>query len=58
MLYLNPLSGAVGLLRWALVGTEHPDRRAAGDVGGRRVVLLLFGLFHFRRHEREFADII
>ena len=58
LLYVNPLSGAVGLLRWALVDTAIPTAAQLATSLAAAVVLLVFGLFHFRRREREFADII
>jgi ABC-type polysaccharide/polyol phosphate export permease len=58
VLYLNPLSGAVGLLRWALVDTQVPTAGQLATSVGAAVALLLVGLVHFRRREREFADII
>jgi ABC-type polysaccharide/polyol phosphate export permease len=58
LLYINPLSGAVGLLRWALVDTPAPTAAQLATSVVAALFLLLFGLFHFRRREREFADII
>jgi ABC-type polysaccharide/polyol phosphate export permease len=58
LLYVNPLTGAVGLLRWALVDMPAPTVGQVATSIATAVVLLLFGLFHFRRREREFADII
>ncbi len=58
LLYVNPLSGAVGLLRWALVDTSIPTAAQLATSVAAAIVLLLLGLFHFRRREREFADII
>ena len=58
VLYLNPIAGAMGLLRAAVVGTDlptAPQLLLSGVVAG---VVLVIGLFHFRRSEREFADII
>lgn len=58
LLYLNPLSGAVGLLRWALVDTAPPTAGQVLVSVASAAAMLVFGLFHFRRREREFADII
>jgi ABC-type polysaccharide/polyol phosphate export permease len=58
LLYLNPLTGAVGLLRWALVDTEVPTAGQLATSFTAALALLLVGLLHFRRREREFADII
>ncbi len=38
VLYLNPLSGAVGLLRWALVDTASADGRELATSVGAAVV--------------------
>lgn len=58
VLHLNPLAGALGLLRSGLVGSELP---AFGHVMLSMITalaVLLVGLIHFRRNEREFADIV
>ena len=58
LLYLNPFAGALGLVRSGIVGTELPT---AGQIllsSVVAVVLTFGGLLHFRRNEREFADII
>lgn len=58
LLYANPVAGALGLLRWALVGTRLPTAGQLLISIGVALVLLLLGTLHFRRTEREFADII
>lgn len=58
VLYLNPLTGALGLLRAALVNTSFPPASSVVLSIAVAAVLLLAGLLHFRRSEREFADII
>jgi lipopolysaccharide transport system permease protein len=55
LLSLNPMSGVVEGFRWCLLGHPTPDHKlalSAISVG----VLLLSGLFFFRRMERTFAD--
>jgi len=55
---LNPMAGVVEGFRWALIGkTPAPSALLAVSVG---VVLLLLvgGLFYFRRMENTFADVI
>jgi ABC-type polysaccharide/polyol phosphate export permease len=58
LLYLNPLAGALGLLRWALVDTPLPTAPQLLLSWTVAIIGLLVGLLHFRRSEREFADII
>lgn len=58
VLYLNPLTGALGLLRAAFVNTELPPTRLIALSVAVAIAMLLVGLVHFRRSEREFADII
>jgi ABC-type polysaccharide/polyol phosphate export permease len=58
LLYLNPLAGALGLLRAALVGTDLPTTPQLLLSGGVAVLGFVVGMHHFRRSEREFADII
>lgn len=58
VIYLNPVSGAVGLLRWALVSTSIPTAPQLIISVASAAVTLLIGLVHFRRREREFADLI
>ena len=57
VLGLNPMAGVVEGFRWALLGGTFP----AGMVAVSTVVaavLLVSGLFYFRRMERQFADIV
>lgn len=58
VLYLNPVAGALGLLRAALIGTAFPTVGRLAISVVMAVLLLLVGLIHFRRNELEFADII
>lgn len=55
---LNPMAGVVEGFRWALLGTgEGPGPMLA--VSCALIVLLLIGgLYYFRRMERVFADIV
>ena len=56
ILALNPMCGIIDSYRAALLGTPwNPSILAIGTVVN--VVLLSFGLFFFRRTERQFADI-
>jgi lipopolysaccharide transport system permease protein len=54
---LNPMTGVIGGFRWALLGQKFP--------GGYMflssavvIVLLVGGLFYFKRMERVFADVV
>lgn len=54
---LNPMVGVITGFRWALLGTPAPG----GMVGASVVMvflILVFGLFYFRRMEKTFADIV
>jgi lipopolysaccharide transport system permease protein len=53
---LNPMTGVVEGFRWALLGTAPPGDLLLVSVASV-LVLLLGGLFYFRRMERRFADI-
>lgn len=54
---LNPMVGVIQGFRWALLGGNPPDLTMLISVG---VVLLLLvsGLYYFRRMEKTFADIV
>jgi lipopolysaccharide transport system permease protein len=54
---VNPLTGVIQGFRWALLGGHPPDVLMAVSVivvG----VLLLSGLFYFKRMEKTFADVV
>jgi lipopolysaccharide transport system permease protein len=55
---LNPLVGVVTGFRWALLGTPAPAPAMLGASVAVVAVLLVSGLFYFRRMERSFADVI
>ncbi len=54
---INPMAGVVNGFRWALLGTTPPDSMLFVSVTAT-VVLLIGGLFFFRRMEKSFADLI
>ncbi len=55
---LNPMAGVVEGFRWALLGKEQaPGPLLAASVLSV-LVLLLGGLYYFRRLETEFADVV
>jgi lipopolysaccharide transport system permease protein len=55
---LNPMSTVVEGSRWALLGDPWSPGKAAIISIGVVAVLLISGLFYFRRMERTFADIV
>jgi homopolymeric O-antigen transport system permease protein len=55
---LNPMVGVVEGFRWALLGTEAPPILMLTASVITSLLLLLSGLFYFRRMERTFADTI
>lgn len=58
LLSLNPLTGVVEGFRWSIIGNGFPSTSALGAAVGLTFVLLVPGLYHFRRTERTFADLI
>ena len=54
---LNPMAGVVEGFRWALLGKQPPGAMLAVSVGAV-IVILIGGLYYFRRMEQEFADIV
>jgi lipopolysaccharide transport system permease protein len=57
-LALNPMTGVVEGFRWALLGAKPDMGGALGLSAFITLVLLLSGVFYFRRMERTFADIL
>jgi lipopolysaccharide transport system permease protein len=55
---LNPMTGVVEGFRWALLGTQMPSWPAMSVSVVVVMVLLVGGLFYFRRVERVFADVV
>jgi len=54
---LNPMVGVIEGFRWALLGTSPPGAMILVSVGVV-VLLLVGGLFHFKRMEQFFADVV
>jgi lipopolysaccharide transport system permease protein len=54
---LNPMAGVIQGFRWALLGSSPPDGLMVVSVL-MVLVLLVSGLFYFRRMERSFADMV
>ena len=54
---LNPMVGIIQGFRWALLGAEQPDLTMLISIVVV-IILLVSGLFYFRRMEKTFADIV
>jgi len=54
---LNPMAGVIEGFRWALLGTGAPSTMVLVSVG-MVIVLLISGMFYFRRMEQYYADIV
>jgi len=55
---LNPMAGVVEGFRWALLGTDTAPGSIVQVSVVAAVVLLVGGMFYFRRMEDTFADVI
>jgi len=55
---LNPMTGVVEGFRWALLGTESTPGPMLLVSSCIAVVVLISGLYYFRRMERTFADMV
>jgi lipopolysaccharide transport system permease protein len=55
---LNPMTGVVEGFRWALLGTETAPGPMIIVSSAAAIIILITGLFYFRRMERTFADMI
>ncbi len=55
---LNPMAGVVEGFRWALLGTSNAPSGMIGYSALAALVILISGLYQFRRLERTFADVI
>lgn len=54
---LNPMTGVIAGFRWAVVGDAAPDKMIIASILVT-LVMLLTGLFYFKRMERSFADVV
>lgn len=54
---LNPMAGVIDGFRWALLGSGAPSGMVLVSVG-MVIVLLVSGMFYFRRMEQYYADIV
>lgn len=55
---LNPMAGVINGFRWALLGTTQPAWTPMVAGMGSTLVILLGGLYFFRRTERTLVDIV
>ena len=55
---LNPMVGVIEGFRWALLGTGPAPTVTLATSIAATTVILVGGLFYFRRMERTFADVI
>lgn len=55
---LNPMVGVIEGFRWALLGAPPPPAMEFALSGAATVLILIGGMFYFRRMERLIADII
>ena len=55
--YLNPLAGLLQVYRWMLLGAELPALGSLLTSAAAVCLLLVSGMFYFRRMERFFADL-
>lgn len=55
---LNPMAGVVEGFRWALLGKSDPPGMMLWVSIGVVFVILIGGLYYFRRMEQEFADVV
>jgi lipopolysaccharide transport system permease protein len=54
---LNPMVGVIEGFRWALLGSKPPEALILVSVGVV-IILLIGGLFYFKRMEQYFADVV
>src|SRR5688572_458795 len=55
---LNPMAGVVEGFRWALLGKAQPPGALLWVSVAVVILLLIGGLYYFRRMEQEFADVV
>jgi lipopolysaccharide transport system permease protein len=55
---LNPLVGVIQGFRWAMLGSGQPPLDMLLLSVGVALVILVSGIFYFRRMERTFADVV
>ena len=55
---LNPMAGVVEGFRWALLGKTQPPGPLLAVSTGVVILLLVGGLYYFRRMEKSFSDLV
>lgn len=55
---LNPMAGVVEGFRWALLGKSEPPGALLGVSVAVVIMILVGGLYYFRRMEQQFADVV
>lgn len=55
---LNPMAGVVEGFRWALLGKQQPSGAMLWVSVAVVILLLVGGLYYFRRMEQQFADVV
>ena len=55
---LNPMTGVIQGFRWAITGTGQPSSETLIASVAMGLVLLVSGIYYFRRMERTFADVV
>ena len=59
---MNPMVGVIESFRWAVLGTVPSEGLALSTIVAISMsvalILLVTGLFYFRRMERSFADMV
>jgi len=58
VLALNPMTGVIGGFRWALLGEQFPSGSYLWISTAMVVVVLVGGLYYFKRMERVFSDVV
>ena len=55
---INPMAGVVEGFRWALLGTDSAPGPVIIVSSVAALLLLISGLYYFRRMEKTFADVV
>jgi lipopolysaccharide transport system permease protein len=58
LIAINPMAGVVDGFRWAVLGRGIPNYTVYGVSTAVGIVLVVSGLWYFKRVERRFADVI